>query len=664
MTDRLTALKTVLWTLVGILGAVTVVRFVHGLGAVTNLSDAAPWGLWIGFDVMSGVALAAGGFVLAATVYIFGLERYRPFVRPAILTAWLGYAAVAVGLLYDLGLPWRIWHPLLHWQHRSVLFEVAMCVMLYLTVLTLEFAPAVLEHPLFGGRFFQSALRVLRKVTIPLVITGIVLSTLHQSSLGSLFLITPYRLHPLWYSPIIYVLFFVSAVGLGLMMVVLESLLSSYFLKHEVHARELAGLGRAASVVLWTYVALRAGDLALRGELGRAVDGSWQGALFMAELGVSAVIPATLLLSRRVRSSRAGMAVCAAMAVVGMVFYRLDVSILSFARPEGFGYHPSWEEIAVSAGIVAAAALVFIFFVERLRVYDDVAARARVEPVPSYDPATARRMQSAVLGAPGRFTGAALAGAVVALFFLPVRGPERVPTPTAAARRVQGESLDRGGARPRELVFAAARPADLADSSRLLLMLDANRNGNLVLFDHEAHEERLGGDGSCATCHHLSLPLDRNSGCSACHRDMYDSTQVFDHHKHVAALEGNDGCGQCHSDAAAVKSYESATECTRCHQDPVTADPVIPAAQDRWRLAEGYTDAMHGLCVECHRRELQREPGRHPADLAECRTCHDADRRDQLRGLEPAPGRARTPRAAAASAGAATSAGSGGEEAP
>ena len=131
MSRRLTTLKTVLWALVRVLAALTVVRFVHGLGAVTNLSDAAPWGLWIGFDVMSGVALAAGGFVLAAIVYIFGLERYRPFVRAAILTALLGYAAVAVGLLYDLGLPWRIWHPTIHWQYHSVLFEVAACVMLW-----------------------------------------------------------------------------------------------------------------------------------------------------------------------------------------------------------------------------------------------------------------------------------------------------------------------------------------------------------------------------------------------------------------------------------------------------------------------------------------------------------------------------------------------------
>jgi len=332
MSKRLTTLKTVLWALVGVLASVTVIRFVHGLGAVTNLSDAAPWGLWIGFDVMSGVALAAGGFVLAATVYIFGLERYRPFVRAAILTALLGYVAVAVGLLYDLGLPWRIWHPIVNWQYHSVLFEVAACVMLYLTVLILEFLPVVLEHKLFQGAFFQTILKALKRVSILLVIAGIVLSTLHQSSLGSLFLITPYRLHPLWYSPIIYFLFFVSAVGLGLMTVVLESLFSNYFLGHKLHTREISGLGLAASVVLWVYVVLRVGDLAVRGVLGTALDGSWQSGLFVAEMAFSAVIPAALMLFKPIRKSLAGVGIAATMVVTGMIWHRLDVSIVAFGR--------------------------------------------------------------------------------------------------------------------------------------------------------------------------------------------------------------------------------------------------------------------------------------------------------------------------------------------
>ena len=196
---NLARVKTILWAIMGIWAVVTVARFAHGIGATSGLNDVAPWGFWIAFDVMAGVALAAGGFVVAAIVYIFGLERYHHFARPAILTALLGYIAVAVGLLYDLGIPWHIWHPMIMPQHHSVLFEVAMCVMLLSDrARHSNSRPAVLEHPLFHhSRSFQfTPERRASKITIPLVIAGIVLSTLHQSSLGSLFLIQPFRVHP------------------------------------------------------------------------------------------------------------------------------------------------------------------------------------------------------------------------------------------------------------------------------------------------------------------------------------------------------------------------------------------------------------------------------------------------------------------------------------
>ncbi|MBU1651106.1 polysulfide reductase NrfD, partial [bacterium] len=196
--SRVQNFKLILWIIIGLGAAVATARFMFGLGATTNLSDAVPWGLWIGFDVMSGVALAAGGFVLTATVYIFKLERYHAIVKPAVLTAFLGYIAVAVGLLFDLGLPWNIWHLIIFWNPHSPLFEVGWCVMLYLTVLLLEFfpVPAAEFSKLAKLRDF------LLKLRLPLVIAGIALSTLHQSSLGSLFLIMPYNVHPLWYSPI------------------------------------------------------------------------------------------------------------------------------------------------------------------------------------------------------------------------------------------------------------------------------------------------------------------------------------------------------------------------------------------------------------------------------------------------------------------------------
>ncbi|MGD2120455.1 MAG: Ni/Fe-hydrogenase cytochrome b subunit [Gemmatimonadota bacterium] len=630
MSRRLTNLKTVLWGLVGVLVAVSVVRFTHGLGSVTNLSDAAPWGLWIGFDVMSGVALAAGGFVLAATVYIFGLERYRPFVRAAILTALLGYVAVAVGLLYDLGLPWRIWHPMVNWQYHSVLFEVAACVILYLTVLTLEFLPVVLEHRFFHGKFFRTILRGLKRVTIPLVIAGIVLSTLHQSSLGSLFLITPFRLHPLWYSPIIYVQFFISAVALGLMTVVVESLFSNYFLGHKVHAREVSGLGLAAGIVLSIYVILRVGDLLVRGVLPSAIDGSWQSGLFMAELAFSAVIPATLMLIKPVRQSLVGVGIAASMVVLGMVWHRLDVSIVAFARPEGMGYFPSWEEFAVSFGIVAGGILIFLFFVENLNVFDDVEGHPPEER-PTFQPEATFSFLPGPLGFPRRYSVAALSGGILALLFLPVDGVQPRPTPVQGPRSVDAFiSASRDGL-PRDL--ALVETGELAPTR--VLMLDANRDGDVVLFDHDDHAERLGGDRSCQTCHHLTKPLDENTSCFECHSDMYETRSVFDHDLHVLQLDGNEGCVQCHSEGTEVKSYETVTECSECHQDEISDISFIEAPPARWGDAVGYMDAMHSLCVECHKREALKAPAQVPEHLNQCMTCHDVDWREDVKRLMP-----------------------------
>src|SRR5262252_9897644 len=176
----------------------TIVRFTEGLGKSTNLSDQFPWGIWIGFDVLCGVMLAAGGFTLTAAVHIFNIKRLHPIVRPTILTAFLGYLLVCVALMYDLGRPHRIWHPLIMRNPHSVMFEIAYCVMLYTTVLSLEFSPIVLE------RFnLQKPLKIVKKILIPLVICGVILSTLHQSSLGTLYLIMPEKLHPFWYSPLL-----------------------------------------------------------------------------------------------------------------------------------------------------------------------------------------------------------------------------------------------------------------------------------------------------------------------------------------------------------------------------------------------------------------------------------------------------------------------------
>ena len=236
---------------------VTVLRYWKGLGAVTNLSDQFPWGLWVGFDVLCGVGLAAGGFTITTAVYVFNLKRFKPIVRPTILTAFLGYILVAVGLMYDLGKPWNIWHPIVMWNPRSAMFEVSWCVMLYLTVLALE-----VSGPVFERLGWKRAAAIQHAATVPLVIAGAVISTLHQSSLGTFYLITPGKLHALWYTPILPVLFFLSAIGGGLAMIIVESRLSSRALGRGLEMPLLQSVGKALFAALGVYAAVRLLDMA------------------------------------------------------------------------------------------------------------------------------------------------------------------------------------------------------------------------------------------------------------------------------------------------------------------------------------------------------------------------------------------------------------------
>ena len=221
-----------------------IIRFVLGLGATTNLSDIYPWGLWLAFDVFL-IPFSAGAFTLAATVYIFNLKVYRPVLRPAVLTGLLGYASVLAILVIDLGRPDRFWHFLVFWNPHSPLFEVSWCILLYTTVLVLEFSPSILER-----LNLEKPLRLVKALTIPLVIAGVTLSTLHQSSLGSLFLVMSTRLHDLWHTPFLPAFFLVSSMAGGLAMVIFVSLISTKALQHGLETDTLFGLAGALSYIL------------------------------------------------------------------------------------------------------------------------------------------------------------------------------------------------------------------------------------------------------------------------------------------------------------------------------------------------------------------------------------------------------------------------------
>jgi Ni/Fe-hydrogenase subunit HybB-like protein len=333
---------------------IVILRFVRGLGAVTALSDDFPWGLWIGFDVLCGVALAAGGFVIAGAVHVFNLRRYRPVLRPAVLTAFLGYLLVIAALLLDLGRPYRIWHPLIMWQHHSIMFEVAWCVTCYTAVLAVEFSPMVLEK--FN---LQRPLRVVRAITLPVVILGVILSTLHQSSLGSLYLLVPHKLSPVWYSPLLPVFFFTSAIAVGPAMVIVESVLSARAFKHRVETDLLAGLGRATSIVLLIYALLKVGDLIVRGVLPRLAEVSVISLFFWMEFGLGVLIPLYLLARRNLAESPSRLFRAASLVVAGVVLNRLNVSTVGMMARTGPVYVPSWMEIAVTLSLVTAGVAAF-----------------------------------------------------------------------------------------------------------------------------------------------------------------------------------------------------------------------------------------------------------------------------------------------------------------
>lgn len=348
---------------------VAIIRFALGLGATTNLTDFYPWGLWIGFDVVSGVALGSGAFTLAAIVYIFNLEKYRPVLRPALLTGFIGYLLVIMGLLADLGRPYRLWHVLYppYWNLHSVLFEVGWCVVLYTTVMALELTPLVFER---FNKPKALPVQVIHTVLIPLVIAGITLSTMHQSSLGSLFLIMPYKLHPLWHSPILPVFFYVSAIALGLAMVIFESSISSLAFKRGLEIDVLSGLGRAIPYVLGLYLVLKLGDLILAGDFGRMFEGSLRSNLFLVEIVIGVILPMVLFALPKVRRSPAGLFWSSGVVVVGTIFNRINVSLIGPQALAGT-YFPHWMEFAVTIGLVSAGLVAFMLAVRFLPVFPE-----------------------------------------------------------------------------------------------------------------------------------------------------------------------------------------------------------------------------------------------------------------------------------------------------
>ncbi len=593
--------KDVLWAITFAGLVAVILRFSLGLGATTGLNDAAPWGLWIAFKLCF-VALSGGGFGLAAMVYIFHLESYRPLLRRAILLALLGYSSFVISLIFDLGLPWHIYMPVIHWQHHSVMFEIAWCVMLYLTVLLLEFSPAILEHPWFRHPFFQRIAGWLHHAVIPLVIAGIVLSTLHQSSLGALFLIMPHRVYPLWYSPLIPVLFFVSAIAAGMMALIVEGFLAQRLFNRPPDLDLLGRLGKIGGFALWLYLALRLGDLLWRGVLPGALDGSWQSQLFAVEILLGGVLPAGLLLAQRICRTPQGLLTCALLAIGGIASQRMSLSLFTMRLPGAAGYQPALLEVIIAFAIPAAAGLVYLLFAEHLAVLQ-AELPAGVPPErarPAFAPGLPLSVSSwrSVFAARSGLALLVIAVTVAALPGTLVQGKTVAPVP--ASRALGWE----------------------------VLTIDGDRDGLGVVFPHADHQARFAAqqpgdaaaDAACTTCHHLAKPNDQATACAECHTDYNLPVSIFDHTRHTAALGGNAACSRCHTGehrAAAVVA------CQECHTGMLPAEGQTAFNP----MASGYKDAMHGRCLACHEQEAtaQARP-----ELAVCSTCHATQLEDSL----------------------------------
>ncbi len=366
---------TIVAGIIVIIGLVlTWLRFTGGLGAVTNLDNNNPWGIWISFDLLCGVALAAGGYTTTAACYLFGIKKFHSAVRPAVLTAFLGYALVVFALHYDVGRPWRLPYPVFLSQGTSsLLFEVGLCVFIYLSVLFIEFTPIVFEW--LGMKKLRN---IVHGFTIALTIMGVVLSTMHQSSLGALFLIAPNKLHPLWYSTYLPLFFFISSMFAGMSMVLFESTLAHknfHHLMDEAHKRESEGVAlgfaKACSWVMFGYIVIKFLGLALENKWSYLGTG-W-GAWFLVELVGFVALP---MLSYAIGYRDRNIALIkktALWTVLGIVLNRFNVSLVAFnwQLPSAERYFPSAMEIGVSVFVVTVGVIVYRFVVTRMAVFHE-----------------------------------------------------------------------------------------------------------------------------------------------------------------------------------------------------------------------------------------------------------------------------------------------------
>ncbi len=354
-------------------GGVLAIRLMKGLGAATNLSDRFPWGLWIGMDVLGGVAMAAGGFLIAGAVYILNMKKYKVIVRPAILNAFFGYVLAATAIAFDIGVPWRIWHPVVMWQIHSIMWVVAIHVVLYTSTLATESSPMFFEK--FG---MEGAARFIHKIIVPVVLFGVLLSLLHQSSLGAVYLIVPAKLSSFWYSPQLPTLFLASAIMMGLSMVSFETIVSGWAFKHDTDVSVLSGLARGTLIAAVAYLCMKLWYLAKGPGFSAAFNGSMEANMYLLEMAVGVVIPLVLLAMKGIRENVKSIFLVNLLVISGVLINRLNVSIFGMYRDQaarGATYFPTWMEFVVTLAFISFAIFGFKVCAKYLRLFPEAEAQ-------------------------------------------------------------------------------------------------------------------------------------------------------------------------------------------------------------------------------------------------------------------------------------------------
>jgi len=388
---RLRLPEITLWrVIVGLIFAAgawaTYLRFVKGFQVATNLSNAQPWGIWVGVATLCGVGLSAGGFAIAGAVYLLGMERYRPVLRAAVVIAFLGYLSVLLGYAWELGLPWNFWHPIVMWNRSSVLFEVVWCITLYTTVLALEFSPALAEK-LPWKPLREWYLRWHHRILIALVLVGVLLSSLHQSYLGGLFIIFKGKMYPLWYSNYQTTLFYMSAIPAGMAMIIMALYLSVRSLNVRIDMRILGDFSRIIAPMLAIFTLFRFADLSKQHALGYLFRPVVETAYFWLEIALFVAAPLVLFNLPQVRRKPIGLYWASAVTIAGFMVHRINVSITSLERATHAGYVPKWPELAVTMMLVTAAVMAFRLAVLHMKI---LPRTLEVGPPPLQMPHTTR----------------------------------------------------------------------------------------------------------------------------------------------------------------------------------------------------------------------------------------------------------------------------------